>query len=155
MLTIKEKPCSACKLVLPASEFYPHRRMRSGLQSQCRTCNRQWHKANPEYVRQKGVEWRKNNPSYGRDWQRRANYGVSPEDMTALRTSQGGACAGCLTDLATTKECVDHCHISQRVRGLLCNLCNLAIGYAKDDADRLRRLAKYLEQSREEAEAYK
>lgn len=45
-----EKACSTCKKTLPAAEFYPHRRMKSGLQSQCRQCARQWHRDRPEMM---------------------------------------------------------------------------------------------------------
>ena len=155
MPTVEAKGCSSCKTVRPARDFAPGKRMRSGLQSQCRPCSREWHKARPDYVRRKNKDWRQANPTYGRDWQRQANYGLSPDDVAALRAAQNGACAGCLTDLTTTKECVDHCHSSSAVRGLLCNRCNLALGYAADDAARLRRLADYLDHHKSLSEAYK
>jgi hypothetical protein len=31
------------------------------------------------------------------------------------------------------------------VRGVLCGPCNLALGHVKDDPERLRRMAEYLE----------
>jgi len=44
------------------------------------------------------------------------------------------------------KETVDHVHDNtQRVRGLLCNHCNLAIGHARDNPEILRALADYVE----------
>jgi hypothetical protein len=46
-------------------------------------------------------------------------------DMLA---AQGGVCAICEK---TTKDAlhVDHCHMTGRVRGLLCNGCNLKLGW--------------------------
>lgn len=44
------------------------------------------------------------------------------------------------------KLCVDHCHDSTKVRGLLCNDCNLAVGYGKTEAI-LRAAADYLRDS--------
>ncbi len=41
---------------------------------------------------------------------------------------------------------VDHCHITGKVRGLLCNLCNTAIGSLNDDSTLVRRAAEYLDE---------
>lgn len=41
--------------------------------------------------------------------------------------------------------CFDHCHTTNKFRGWLCNSCNSALGYARDNPDLLRKLAAYLE----------
>lgn len=43
---------------------------------------------------------------------------------------------------------VDHDHVSGKMRGLLCQKCNHGIGLMGEDPDRLRRAARYLEESR-------
>ena len=40
--------------------------------------------------------------------------------------------------------CFDHCHKSQKFRGWICVLCNLALGHAKDSPQLLCALAAYL-----------
>lgn len=40
---------------------------------------------------------------------------------------------------------IDHCHVTGKVRGILCKDCNLVLGWMNDDAARLRALASYLE----------
>lgn len=40
---------------------------------------------------------------------------------------------------------VDHDHTTGIVRGLLCNNCNLMVGYAQDDPEILRKAIAYLE----------
>jgi hypothetical protein len=40
---------------------------------------------------------------------------------------------------------VDHCHATQRARGLLCASCNAMIGQARDSATVLRAAADYLD----------
>ncbi len=43
------------------------------------------------------------------------------------------------------KLCVDHCHITGLVRGLLCGRCNTAIGLLRNDPTVTRQAANYLE----------
>ena len=69
-------------------------------------------------------------------------YGLTEAEVDAMREAQGGLCLICQRperDLV-----VDHCHATGHVRGLLCNSCNLALGFAKDDVDLLSRARDYL-----------
>lgn len=75
-------------------------------------------------------------------------YGLTPESWDALFVEQGRACAACLTDTPTKIGwVVDHCHDTNRVRGILCSKCNTASGMVKDNPATLRALAGYLERS--------
>lgn len=40
---------------------------------------------------------------------------------------------------------VDHCHKTNKIRGLLCSSCNFMIGLSKDSPIILRKAADYLE----------
>lgn len=42
----------------------------------------------------------------------------------------------------------DHDHATGDMRGVLCNRCNTLLGFAQDDAVRLRALADYLQRDR-------
>lgn len=59
----------------------------------------------------------------------------------------GARCGACGTDRPGGKGifCVDHCHVSGKVRGLLCNACNLGIGLLGDSADSIRKALHYLQ----------
>ena len=79
-----------------------------------------------------------------------SEYGISGDDYVKMLADQNGGCAICGDDGKTSNGGVlhvDHCHDSLRVRGLLCANCNQAIGKMRDDPDRLRRAADYLERS--------
>lgn len=79
-------------------------------------------------------------------------YGVSLEEYERISASQNGVCAicECAPDVATKHEVrstvlrVDHDHTTNKVRGLLCHNCNVALGLFKDNANLLARAADYL-----------
>jgi Recombination endonuclease VII len=70
-------------------------------------------------------------------------YGISWADYEAMFERQGGACAICKRTGVTL--CVDHCHLTGEVRGLLCIRCNSAIGFCSDDPALLQAAAAYLQ----------
>jgi hypothetical protein len=59
-------------------------------------------------------------------------YGISPADYDALLAAQGGVCAICGKRSKKTL-CVDHCHATGTIRGLLCGKCNTGFGCYDDD----------------------
>lgn len=60
-------------------------------------------------------------------------------DLLAL-----GRCEVC--GRSDVKFCIDHDHETGKVRGLLCDGCNKALGHARDDISILAGLIKYLEE---------
>jgi hypothetical protein len=84
------------------------------------------------------------------EW-RRHTYGIEPEEYDALFTKQHGVCAICgrpetVMLRGKVKELgVDHDHLTDAIRGLLCHSCNLMLGYAKDTIAFLRAAIIYLE----------
>jgi hypothetical protein len=68
-------------------------------------------------------------------------YGISRADYAALLARQGGVCAICGKPPEKTL-CVDHCHATGKVRGLLCRQCNFGLGcYAEDQTALIAALA--------------
>lgn len=49
------------------------------------------------------------------------------------------------------KKALDHCHKTGRIRGLLCQSCNIAEGLLRSDASLIRRLALYVEKHERDA----
>ena len=76
------------------------------------------------------------------------NYNISFEQYDAMLVSQDYRCLVCRNSFTKTKggqACVDHDHITGRVRGVLCFNCNTVLGKVKDNTDTLRRAIQYLE----------
>src|SRR6185369_3832400 len=71
------------------------------------------------------------------------NYGILPEHYQAMLEYQGGVCAIC-RNAPTEHLCVDHCHDTGRIRGLLCRKCNTGLGCYEDDAELMDMAIKYL-----------
>lgn len=90
------------------------------------------------YLNKRGEEYAKQQRAY----KLRVRYGLSEEEFERLCTEQRGICPGCLEEKPL---CVDHCHITGKVRGLLCKQCNATIGFAKEDINLLKNLVSYLE----------
>ena len=60
--------------------------------------------------------------------------------------AQNGRCAICgRPETEAGGLAVDHCHATGKVRGLLCTLCNTALGKFRDRTDILRAAIRYLE----------
>lgn len=81
----------------------------------------------------------------GRDWIYRTRYGISLEEYERLLKKQRGRCAICHRKPSSKRRlCVDHCHRTKRVRGLLCIKCNVAMGLLGDSVDLVSLTLRYL-----------
>lgn len=72
-------------------------------------------------------------------------YGITEDQYQQILELQNGVCAICLRHQRYKRLSIDHDHKTKRVRGLLCNWCNRALGKFVDSVVRLRRAAEYLE----------
>jgi len=77
-------------------------------------------------------------------------YGISPDDYDRLLARQQGACAICKRK-SDAVLCVDHCHSTGKVRGLVCRRCNTGLGCYEDNLDLMRAAMAYLVRSRGDA----
>jgi hypothetical protein len=96
-----------------------------------------WCEANPE------ARYRNNLSAH-----LRRKYGLTIAERDAMIAAQDGRCLCCKTKfglLRADRPCVDHCHTTGRVRGILCNTCNTLIGHAADNPTILRACARHLE----------
>ena len=92
---------------------------------------------------------RKKTPEQNKRSNLKYNYGLTVEEFEALWQQQKGLCAICKKVL--TKEtgngfvghAVDHNHKTNRVRGLLCNRCNILVGFL-EKKDLIEVAMKYL-----------
>lgn len=86
----------------------------------------------------------------------RRDFGITVEEYKAKLLGQNGVCANCKQPETATRNgnlrrmAIDHCHVTGKVRGLLCNACNTGVGMLRDDPALLRSMADYIEHWREQ-----
>ena len=76
-------------------------------------------------------------------WNKYLKYGITEDDYSDLFKLQKGMCAIC-GKTSKRKLVVDHDHKSMAIRGLLCNSCNVGIGFLKDDPEITNKATAYL-----------
>lgn len=128
------KWCSGCKsYVSRDGGFYRSSRNRDGLVEICKMC-RNSRDTRDHYMK---------------------TYGVSRQWVERLLEQQGFLCAVCPTpidELKRGKSCLDHCHKSKKIRGILCHPCNVALGLLKDNPATIRSLLAYLQRGDDHSE---
>lgn len=128
--------CSGCKVDHPAtSEFFPttcyvRKDGTRTLSNRCRNC-----RVTAEQQR------------YLANYHRLTKYGLTPEAFLEILDKQGGVCRICQLTPNKRGLFIDHDHETGNVRGLLCNACNLMLGFANDSPERLLAAVAYLQQT--------
>lgn len=117
-----KKRCNACGEFLAISQFKSHRRTRDGLNTRCENCEA--------------------------DVAMRRRFGFGLEYYNTLLAEQDNKCAICRgLFLQKTRLCVDHCHTTNSLRGLLCHTCNRIIGLLQDNIKIVENATEYLRAS--------
>lgn len=81
-----------------------------------------------------------------RDQYLKRKYGISLQQYNEILQKQNGGCGICgrPPDVFKRSLAVDHCHRTNRVRGILCPFCNRGLRYYRDDPDVMERGGRYL-----------
>jgi hypothetical protein len=149
---MQNKMCPKCKEILDVSAFNKSNR-RDGYQTYCRSCHnkiqREKYNSDPiEKVKRQIRESRRKqlNPLAKKREELKRLYNLTLEEYVEIYKSQGEVCAICKRNCKTKKSLsVDHNHATGKVRGLLCNTCNTALGMFLDSPVLLKRASDYLE----------
>ncbi len=72
-----------------------------------------------------------------------SQYGLTLEEYDVILETQKGVCAIC-SEAPEGNLHIDHNHITNEVRGLLCGKCNRAIGLLNDDVSLFSKAINYL-----------
>lgn len=102
--------------------------------------------------RASGREYKKRNLDTQKNGHLKRGFGITLEDFNNMLESQNSVCAICnCPESKVFKKtgkivdmCVDHCHKTGKVRGLLCWGCNTSLGKFKDSIENLQNAINYL-----------
>jgi hypothetical protein len=128
------KPCVTCGVEKCITLFYTQKGAKYGTAPTCKEC-----------TKEKRRKYRAEYPDKVKASRIKCTYGISVGEVQNMFKNQNGKCASCGDKPVKNDLVIDHCHSTGAVRGLLCSPCNLMLGHSKDNPDRLRQAALYLE----------
>jgi hypothetical protein len=138
------KTCKICNQPKPLTEFYQTVRNGEpyGHHGKCKSC----------YIKKQQKNY---DPIKKRDENLKRLYGIGLNEYNNLLDNQNGKCAICGTTEPGGRKSgrggavdvfyVDHNHKTEKVRGLLCNVCNRTMGYVGENSNVLEEMIKYLQ----------
>jgi hypothetical protein len=146
------KKCTKCGQDKSVDQFYKDSKNKSKLRSKCKRCFDI--QSNEIESRRRKVDFEYKERLAKRHRERRAkdvegllkkqarhntlirNYGIGLKEYEQLFKEQNGRCKICdiSQELLNKPLCVDHCHSTGIIRGLLCSKCNTAIGFLQDNS---------------------
>ena len=157
------KKCTKCGDPKPLNQFNKAATNRYGVSSWCKLCARaqcaEYERTHKKQIRKRRKQrWeaaKAQDPAGHRDYRHKnhlwTTYRISWEKYARLFEQQGGCCAICCEPETARMRgllkllCVDHDHVTGRIRRLLCSRCNRVLGMMQEDPETFRRAADYLE----------
>lgn len=170
LFEVEEKPearfCRTCGTWKTVNDF--HRRG-TGWQPKCKGCARDADRKRPRRMAADarrstkpckcGAESLAGSVYCSRcKWERRiwSAYGITATDYDSMFEEQGGRCAICrmpetsgrasMWGSGAKRLAVDHCHVTGRVAGLLCERCNKSLGGFREDPEVILAAARYAQE---------
>lgn len=140
--------CTKCGESKSEDSFAKSNRAKSGRFCWCKECKNEYYKGwrdlNPKKAIANVMKWRRANPERIRHHlfiAKLKKYGITRAQFETLVNRQNGKCAICQK---VTALGIDHDHLTDTVRELLCQTCNKGLGLFHDDAGILLRAANYI-----------
>lgn len=119
------KICTKCKQNKNIEDFYKNAKRKDGRQTFCKVCSNA-----------RRIQWGRENPDKIRKYKLRNDYDLSVEDFELMLKEQNNRCKICKKEFVNSLlRHIDHDHKTGRVRGILCNKCNLMIGWYESIPD--------------------
>ena len=168
------KKCPKCneEKELNFKNFYKSKQTKSGYKPYCKLCvntdNKNYDKLNHKQLIDRVMKsrnrcneskarhvkasslWRENNKEIYKNNVLKKKYGITFIEFKEMFELQESKCKICYKELELLAKNthVDHCHTTNKVRGILCGNCNTALGHVKDNIAVLESAIKYLKNNK-------
>jgi hypothetical protein len=143
------KICSKCAIKKPLTSFHKNNFGKDGRYSHCINCKKiykaKFYKENKVEAKNRYKKYYENNKETIEDSRLKRKYNITLNDKNTLLLKQNNKCVICKLELDNNiKTHIDHCHKTNKVRGILCVNCNLGLGNFKDKEEYLYNAIEYL-----------
>lgn len=150
------KFCNRCKNFKEHEDFSKNNKSRDKLDYYCKKCKNEYSKLYMKDPKNKHLKYekikrnRRNNPDLYKKIQRKYDlkkkFNITLEQYNEILKKQNNCCDICKkSNLNEIKDLsVDHCHKTNKIRGLLCQNCNTALGLLKEDRQIFENGIKYI-----------
>jgi len=108
--------------------------------------NRKYREKYSKEIKERYEKWYKKNPYYYAEKICKNRYGITFAEKNCMIENQKGKCLICGNKFKNSRDKqLDHCHRTNKVRGVLCVRCNTGLGFFDDNIETLQKAIKYLE----------
>jgi hypothetical protein len=114
-------------------------------------CKKEWAEANKDKMNEYKKKYRDTHAGLLWRNQLKHKFGITVEEYYILAKQAGDNCpiCGVVFDWKNrhkgNRPCIDHCHKTRKIRGIICGKCNAAIGMLYDDIKMLKKAISWLE----------
>lgn len=105
--------------------------------------SRERYRKNPKAKLRYCKEYREKYPHKQRDQQLKRLYGITLEQYNMFVAQQDNTCKLCGMQ-PIKKPVVDHCHKTGKIRGVICQGCNILLGFFETRIDAVEQITRYL-----------
>lgn len=135
------RQCKKCKKYKTPDKFTKNKNCSKGIEHTCRKCSSD-----------RKINWEKINRSAYKNAYLKYKFKIDLNKYTEMSKKQNSVCAICKnpeTEIFKKSNklkdlCIDHCHFTGKIRGLLCRKCNTGLGNFRDSPEYLKTAIKYL-----------
>lgn len=157
---METRVCCKCKQEKETKDFTKDKSTKSGYTYDCKECRKvkdtNWRNQNPDKIKKKNDERKDERKEFyssergiksSRKTHLKVKYGLELEVYEKMYSEQNKLCLICQQPEPCSRNtflAVDHCHETNKIRGLLCSNCNRGLGLFKDSVEILQNAINYL-----------